>query len=322
MLVPVSGPARQGEQGTVLIVVVAVLMLMSAIIVLGVGPFHMKDTGDKIAQTTHRQEFLIRELASYAQRANALPCPADPAVNPASREFGFARKNCDIYTSDGLIPFRTLNLSEHDARDAWGRFMSYKISPVLANTGAGKNIFMRCRRFPWFDGNPLPPAAQLNIFPEKARFCCPPDDGGFPPATDLQVFASAAAIPAGQTIDKIGRKGDPSYYGDIDKSVNIGAQGGLAPIPEAAGTEEMFAVAIVSHGRNGIGSWLGNGTAGRLTGPAGADEDANITGGNKVVTHPVNLVSGSSYYDDIVIWRTQISLMGELNNASCYAPWH
>ena len=51
-----------------------------------------------------------------------------------SRDFGFARVSCGIYQSDGIVPFRTLNLSEHDARDGWDRFMTYKISPVLANT--------------------------------------------------------------------------------------------------------------------------------------------------------------------------------------------
>jgi hypothetical protein len=116
-----------------------------------------------------------------------------------SRDFGFARASCGIYTAEGLVPFRTLNLSEHDARDGWGRFMTYRISPVLANTGSGNSVFVRCRRFPWYEGDPPPPARAFNVFPQKARFCCPPDDGGFPHATDLQVFA--ADIP-GVTITK------------------------------------------------------------------------------------------------------------------------
>jgi hypothetical protein len=58
-----------------------------------------------------------------------------------------------------------------------------------------------------------------------------------------------------------------------------------------------------------------------LSGIVGADEQANIDGGRDIVSHPVNATPGPNYFDDIVIWRTQLSLMGELNNASCYMPW-
>jgi hypothetical protein len=95
----------------------------------------------------------------------------------------------------------------------------------------------------------------------------------------------------------------------------------LAPVPEAAGNEELFAVAIISHGKNGIGAYLANGTNGRLSGTVSADEQVNIDGGLNVVSRPINATQGPDYFDDIVIWRTQLTLMGELNNASCYAPW-
>jgi hypothetical protein len=200
--------------------------------------------------------------------------------------------------------------------------MTYRISPVLANTGSGNQIFMRCRRFPWFEGN-IPGSGNqiLNVYPGKARFCCPPEDGDFPPSTDLRVFASVSDILKDTTIDKIGRKVDLSFYDDINQAVNIGAQGAQAPIPPEAGNEEVFAVAIISHGQNGIGAYVANGTNARMSGIFGADEQANIDGDRDIVSHPVNATSGPNYFDDIVIWRTQLGLMGELNNASCYMPW-
>ena len=88
MLVSVEN--RKGEQGSTFIVVVAVIMLVGVLLVLGVGGFRLQDNDDRIKNTSKRQEFLIRELAAYIQRSNALPCPADPAVDPASRDFGFA----------------------------------------------------------------------------------------------------------------------------------------------------------------------------------------------------------------------------------------
>jgi hypothetical protein len=318
MPVPVT-QHRQGEQGTIFIVVVAVVMLMSSIMLLGTGAFHIADNSDRVRETQKRQDFLVHELAAYAQRVNALPCPADPGIDPMGHEFGYARKSCGIETSTGLIPFRTLNLSEHDARDGWGRFMTYKISPVMANLDKGTKIFMRCRRFPWFDGSDSEHPA--NLFPAKARFCCPPDDGMFPPASDLQIFASADGIAGGTVLEKIGRKDDQSTYDDIDKPVNIGAQGALAPIPTEVGNEELFAVAIISHGKNGIGAWLGNGTPLQLTGTAGRDEEVNLGNNGHAIAHAMNPAPGPDYFDDIAVWRTQITLMGELNSATCYAPW-
>ena len=62
MLVPVEPvPGRQDEQGTVFIVVVAVIMLVSTLLVLGVGGFRLLDNGDRVRNTDKRQEFLIRE---------------------------------------------------------------------------------------------------------------------------------------------------------------------------------------------------------------------------------------------------------------------
>jgi hypothetical protein len=325
--VPVESSGRGGERGTVLIVVVALIMLVSAIVLLGAGSFHITDNQDRTLKTSHRQEFLIRELAAWVQRTNALPCPADPAVDTLSHDFGFARSACNDKTAEGIVPFRTLSLSERDARDGWGRLMTYRISPVLANTGSGNRIFMRCRRYPWFDGNTPGSGPVINVYPGKARFCCPPEDGDFPATTDLRVFASAAEIALAEnlkkdtTIDKIGRKVDLSFYDDINQAVNIGAQGAQAPIPPEAGNEEVFAVAIISHGQNGIGAYVANGTNARLSGIVGADEQANIDGDRDIVSHPVNATPGPNYFDDIVIWRTQLGLMGELNNASCYMPW-
>src|SRR5579862_842045 len=115
MLVSVEpDPNRQAEQGSTFIVVVAVIMLVGVLLALGVGGFRLQDNDDRVRNTNKRQEFLIRELAVYVQITNALPCPADPAIDPMSRDFGFARVSCGIYQSDGIVPFRTLNLSEHD----------------------------------------------------------------------------------------------------------------------------------------------------------------------------------------------------------------
>jgi hypothetical protein len=81
-------------------------------------------------------------------------------------------------------------------------------------------------------------------------------------------------------------------------------------------------IASAKAGKNGIGAYLANGTNGRLSGTVGPDKEVNLSGGrNYVASRAINATPGPNYFDDIVIWRTQLILMGELNNASCHAPW-
>ncbi len=299
MPVPLKHISLGSEKGAALIIVVALLALAGSIILLGVGVFKIEDPYDRVLETSQRQEFVIDQLAAYVQRELRLPCPADPTVDPSTRDFGFEpTAGCDNTTAEGILPFRTLFLSEDDARDGWGNFMTYRISPVLANL-TGNTVFMRCRRFPWFDSS----FSGENVFPEKARFCCPPIDSPYDGTNDLQIYDSIASRDAGTTIDGIGRLATAADYDDI----NTGTATTYPTLP-ATGNEVIFAFALISHGSN-------------TGGPAGDAEDENLDGDNIIISMPISMSRDVNPFDDIVTWRTQISLMGELNNASCYLPW-
>jgi hypothetical protein len=248
--------------------------------------------------------------------------------------FGFSRGSpggtdpnnagtCDSTTDEGIFPFRTLGLEPYDVLDGWGHFMTYRVSPVMTDpfkgtTTANANIYMRCRRFPWFDDGvrvyASPYYNTTNVYPEKAGFCCPPTNSTYDPTTDLKIYASAASV---TPINGIGRT--------AVNNANINTMTGLGydELPAVDGTQEVFAFAIISHGDNGTGAYLANGTANRAGGSAGTDEQVNYTFATplRVIDRPMMMAAGANHFDDIVVWRTQIGLMGELNNASCYLPW-
>ena len=330
------------ERGTILIVVVAVLALVGAIMLLGIGAFNTGDDQDTIHRTQMRQDLVIHELAAYVHLNNQLPCPADPTVDPSTNGFGMARNGgcAEIGQATGIIPFRTLHLSDYDARDGWGRYMTYRISPIMANLGspATDTIYMRCRRFPWFDGNPPAGPTYYNVYPQKAIFCCPPNNvDGFDTSTDLQILNTTGGTSVdpnvtGRLYNDVSIVG--SQYGAVNTpsaGVNGDTQGALGPMPVNGSTvynEEMFAIAIISHGKNGIGAFIPGLPAphNQLAGQAGTDEKTNFSipgdNSNIVIDRPIDTTPGTNYFDDIVTWRTQISLMATLNNASCYIPWH
>ncbi len=293
-----------GEAGAVLLIMVLVITMAGIVMLLSMGIFNTQDSADRVIRTEERQNFLIDELAAYVQRENKLPCPADPSVNRTTRGFGFARATCTAATAEGIVPFRTLNLAERDAIDGWGRFMTYRISPVLADLTLGTQIHEKCRRLIWAENSPT--AAPYNVNPRKAHYCCPPLD----PGNDLIIRDAANNILGGL----VARANDGRYSTANDIT-------GYTALPATPGYQDLFAVAIISHGANGAGAYVANTSMTRMPASGNVLEAENYDNDNTVISAPINHVAGATFFDDIVIWRTQTTLMGELNGATCFLPW-
>lgn len=311
MPVPVNSKYSR-QRGAALLVVAAVAVIAGVMMTLGIGAFRRQEPVDLRFLTLAREEFLIDQIASYVHRTRELPCPAAPDRGAAN--FGTERGACTGADAHGIIPFRTLNIDERYARDAWGRYFTYAISPVFANpTNANDaNIYHRCRTDRWVNdedniAGPGAPAPR-NENPQKARFCCPPSSI---PTTDDLVINDADGnnwepAPGFDERDTA----PPSAFGDINS---------VGPSP-ANTSATAFAVVIVSHGSNGAGAYTGNGANDRF--PAGVgDELENANGDNTYVNRSMATEPGAGYFDDIVIHRTQTALYSELNNASCFRPW-
>ncbi len=159
-------------------------------------------------------------LAAYAHRNYRIPCPGEPDAAPAARgsEGGCA-------TTKGILPFRELGLPESAAKDEWGNYITYKVSPdftrnftvgtkdthfdevgnggeqmLVPKGGDHNSLHEMCRTPNWVsnetnyvmsDGNTATMTAQninQNIY--KARFCCPSNlsasSGGTQTAEDNQ----------------------------------------------------------------------------------------------------------------------------------------
>ena len=329
---PVSMTARDRQAGSALIVVAVLLIFAGFVLMLGLGPFHTTDNQDRISRTAKRQQFMIDQLSAYVQRENQLPCPAAPTTNPLTdATFGFSvnapandpsNPGTCAGTPEGIVPFRTLGLAQYDALDGWGHPFTYAISPALNNQssqGANPQIFNMCRLSPWFNNySSITPNTAYNINPGKAEFCCPPIGYATP---DVVVLSSTTVA---TPINGFARTADPPNYGPMNTMTTNIIPGTNGP-PTTPETQEFFAFVIVSHGANAAGSYV-LGTNTRLGGTvAGSDEATNAGLGpapQDFVDHAMVLAPGKNYFDDMVVWRTQIGIMGELNNASCYAPFN
>lgn len=95
--------------------------------------FRMYTKHAEMRRTREHQEVILQALGQFLGRWGYLPCPADPAISGRNR--GEARHYCSANDelAVGIVPFRSLGLSERVARDGASHFMTYAVDPALTD---------------------------------------------------------------------------------------------------------------------------------------------------------------------------------------------
>ena len=300
-----------------LIALLAILMLFGASFMAGSILLRGGDIAPDEARikTKAEMERIADQIASFVHVHNRLPCPISPTIPQNDATFGLeqfdATTGCPV--REGVLPFQSLGLTRFQASDAWGRFYTYGVSPVFANVQehATDNIFGSCRVAAWTPSQGG--GVYKNINPGKARFCCP--------ATAPTSAATADIIIAnngGQIDPSRATPGFDRTTGSDMADVNIRA----AAVP--GGSAEAFAYALISHGINGFGAYLVDGTANRTDDGAvtpTAFELENADADNEYADRILNLSPTAQYFDDLVLYRTQFGTFTELRANGCRLPY-
>lgn len=302
----------RGRRGFTLVEMAVVVMIAGLLLAAATQllvPYAEQARGNESAK---KMELVLQSVASFAARNNRIPCPAKTTRSAGPEPFGAERGSgssgtgmgsCNPSQNVGIVPFRTLGLAEDDVKDGWGNFLTYAVSVAFAKDPSSGQAHALCRKQNvWVDiGDPLDPADDENLNPEKARFCCV-SPAGAGPGTDLVVNDAG-----GSPIWPFSRDG--SNYDDVD-----------VPATAPPGNVTVPVVLVVSHGKNGFGGYLVDAGGQSSTGSPGNDEQENADGDQTFVDAPRDATTGSSYYDDIVKWRTQDRLMSDIGRANCALP--
>ncbi len=317
------------ELGVVLIIVGIVIGFLMHLILPNLERMRVVSTQEKL-------EKVVDRLAAFALKNNRLPCPARPdgsGTEPFGYEFGSgangANPNTTCFGSDveGIIPFMTLGITQEDVTDGWDRLITYRISPVFSlNTdtvGGGldpaeyNNVHLACRNIHWYAQTA---SASVNLNPAKARFCCPPRGpspaSNYYPTTDIVINdADGNAIWTGI------RSIDNTQYDDVDTPVADIDEVDPTLNPEVL-LNEAIAFVLISHGANTYGAFDGNGPATRfpISAQAGDSETENQDGDNVFVLSDYSTQDNNSYFDDILVWRTQHQFYTEFGDDTCLNP--
>src|SRR5690606_18359919 len=247
--------------------------------------------------------------SEYALNNGRLPCPADPANTGATPPYGYPRNSwpplvaggppnalnaCHNVPSNtvwngtthgpdyvGILPFRTLGLTEDQVTDAWGNLMTYAVSPALAqdmNAGTTHMVHDHCRSISWTGAVWRSGGDVMNR--RKAMLCCSYDAGhrdvaGTPGSINSDIVVRDAL--AGNPIFSGYHQPFSTYaYSGTDANSMDDGNDPSWPWDTWYGNTQMIAYTIVSHGRNGDGAFVrGSATQRPVTANPLAEESEN-----------------------------------------------
>jgi prepilin-type N-terminal cleavage/methylation domain-containing protein len=284
------------KNGFTLLELSMVLIILSLIAGSSLLIVANKSEANRVQETTQKMEFIEKSLANYLAEYGAIPCPADPGAAPSAASFGVAMRIAGALCNGsnalshwyfngafnaldlGTVPTKELQIPDDYAYDAWGRRFTY----VMIEQCNGSNI---------------------QYLPGYVN-------GGQSAVNPAYVVSPNFSI--------------ITSCGGVLGSSNLR---GLT-IKNSAGTVTTYNAiyVLMSHGKNGHGAYPHNGGTAwnnRVIGinSIGADEITNalyLSNGSNYqlatgiyVQKPINYASDSTYFDDIVHFRTKDQIIKE-----------
>jgi prepilin-type N-terminal cleavage/methylation domain-containing protein len=259
----------------VVMLIVAVLIAMAAALTRGVA------AAQKRSLTATRIAGVDTALVLFVQQQRRLPCPADGTKASSANGAGLEEVtggNCSNNQQDGVVPWRTLGITETDATDGWDRRLTYRVTPTLATANA------------------------MDM------------SGCDPAATDTAGAVTACA--AGCTNANLAACTHPKMF-VRNRGLEVRDLAGAKLMDPAADPYTGAAYVVISPGETGGGGYLYSGTLGVSTSTDGTEEIKNYAslpytaGVTYYLDNPVVDAAGAGHFDDIVSRHTIISVLNK-----------
>ncbi|MBY0293505.1 MAG: type II secretion system GspH family protein, partial [Alphaproteobacteria bacterium] len=118
------------QAGFSLLELAIVLVILGIIGGLSLPLMTAQITRTAMIKTRTHQDYALNAIAAYVEKNKRFPCPAEPQViGPA---YGLSQLHCRGSKAKGILPFKTLGISESYANDGFKRLMTYVVEPELA----------------------------------------------------------------------------------------------------------------------------------------------------------------------------------------------
>jgi prepilin-type N-terminal cleavage/methylation domain-containing protein len=269
------------RSGFTLIEIVVVLIIVAVLIAMGAALTRGVAAAQKRSLTATRMAGVDTALLLFVQQQKRLPCPADGTKASSANGAGLEERAggaCQANQQNGVVPWRTLGITEEDATDGWNRRLTYRAFPGLAADNA------------------------MDL------------SGCDPAATDTGAAVTACA--GGCTSANLAACTHPKMF-LRNRGLRVQDLAGAAIMDPAADPHTGAAYVVISAGETGGGAYLGSGTLGASTSTDGTEELKNYAsqphtaGVTYYVDNSLVDTAGVGHFDDVVSRPTILSVLGK-----------
>lgn len=122
-------------RGFTLVELAVALTIMALLIGMLVVPLNTQMDQQRISETTRQARLVAESVLGFAVTTGRLPCPATPTTANTVAGAGLENRAAGACVlTEGVVPWATLGMPE---ADAWGRRLSYRVTPAFADDPAG-----------------------------------------------------------------------------------------------------------------------------------------------------------------------------------------
>lgn len=281
------------ERGFTLIEIAIVIVILALLLAMLLGISASMIAQQRRDSTKAKLANVETALALFVSQNQRLPCPADGSLDSANASAGLEQSNnggvlnqCNLggtanSQTNGVVPWRSLGLSEADATDGWGTRFTYRVAPEFVRNSSMNMV--GC------DPGGTGPVSGANPTPGSG-YCLTTCTTPFSPAQ----CTLPSSVTAGRGL----------------RVKNLNATFTLIMNP-AASPSTGAAYVLISHGENRAGGYDATGTLQGATGPAAGTEEqknfanASFTNGTTdyVDDFPV-FAETTGHFDDFVVRPT------------------
>lgn len=128
------------EAGFSLLELALVLVILGIMGGMSLPLFKARLGHGAVVKTRENQGHVLHAIAAFVEKNRRFPCPAPPQATGEAYGVEPRERKCPGAKAEGLVPFRTLGISESFAKDGFKRWMTYAVDSNLADKEHENNI--------------------------------------------------------------------------------------------------------------------------------------------------------------------------------------